>query len=323
MKLEECLIVPNYYHHPRFETIAVSEDGDIIDLKTKESLTQTFNGYMEYYAVNVPKYGTHSVHRLVAETFIEEVRCLTDLHVNHSDGDKTNNRSSNLEWTTPSENATHAYIAGLRPDNREVHAKHLETDEVFEFYSLNEAARYFRVNPEKLHRWLNSLSLYPFEKYWNVKYKDEEWKPLGKSHIGQSPTNHPNEVVLVSTSDQWAGLFGSYAQAAKRLGVTHTTVSKYANEKDKTELKGHLVYIVEDLPYDIDLEDLRSKEPRRTVPIRKPIWIMVVDTESGVEKEWCSVEDFAFSVTAKKNTIQRSMLKNDGNWRQYKITYLE
>lgn len=54
---------------------------------------------------------THSLHRLVAETFIpnpDNLPC-----VNHVLGDKNDNRYFMLEWCTYSENFLHAYDLGL------------------------------------------------------------------------------------------------------------------------------------------------------------------------------------------------------------------
>lgn len=73
------------------------------------------SGYVElsqrlhrgYLRVNVSKNGetvTLSVHRLVAETWLGKPK---GLWVNHIDEDKTNNKLSNLEWVTASQNRTH------------------------------------------------------------------------------------------------------------------------------------------------------------------------------------------------------------------------
>jgi hypothetical protein len=50
-------------------------------------------------------------HRLIAEKFIPNPD--NKPHINHIDGNKSNNSIDNLEWVTPSENQLHSYKTGL------------------------------------------------------------------------------------------------------------------------------------------------------------------------------------------------------------------
>jgi hypothetical protein len=80
---------------------------------------------------------TVSVHRLVAEVFVAGDSALD---VNHINGVKTDNRASNLEWVTSSQNVLHAYYT-LGKKVRPVSATNVETGEVTHFPSISRCAR--------------------------------------------------------------------------------------------------------------------------------------------------------------------------------------
>lgn len=58
------------------------------------------------------------VHALVADAFIGPRPA--GAQINHLDGDRTNNRRTNLEYVTPGDNQRHAYRGGRKPHVRHV-----------------------------------------------------------------------------------------------------------------------------------------------------------------------------------------------------------
>lgn len=60
----------------------------------------------------------YSVHRLILENF-KPVENMDKMQVNHIDGNKWNNKLSNLEWVTCSENNKHAHKIGLKSQKGE------------------------------------------------------------------------------------------------------------------------------------------------------------------------------------------------------------
>lgn len=72
-----------------------------------------------YCRVNLRKDGKQynkTVHRIVATAFLHDPANRPE--INHIDGHKWNNRASNLEWCTASENQQHALRHGLRNKER-------------------------------------------------------------------------------------------------------------------------------------------------------------------------------------------------------------
>ena len=69
-----------------------------------------------YYVVFDGNESVRRIHRMVAETFLDNPNNLTD--VNHKDGDKSHNSVDNLEWCDRRDNIKHAYDTGLREIKR-------------------------------------------------------------------------------------------------------------------------------------------------------------------------------------------------------------
>lgn len=97
----------------------VNDDGNIFSYpkKTRKGIRQIFPnlGKNNYYLIDLCKDGKvkkHLLHRLIADTFIENIE--NKEQVNHINGIKLDNRLINLEWNTRSENQLHSIKYGLR-----------------------------------------------------------------------------------------------------------------------------------------------------------------------------------------------------------------
>lgn len=99
------------------------------------------------------------IHQLVAEAFIGPR--LEAHQVNHIDGDKFNNRVTNLEYVTPKENIRHSIAIGLRwnfkgrPKLTEYQVKKIKALVGFVEYGF--IAKGFNIHPNTVYRVANGI----------------------------------------------------------------------------------------------------------------------------------------------------------------------
>jgi len=219
----ESMIFDGYYHIPRNERVLINREGRIIDLLLLASLLQVDmdDANYQYPVVNVIGQGTLHIHRLLAETFIPCDMDTTRLTVNHIDGNKRNNTLSNLEWTTRSDNLNHAYVNGLRSDNKSVLCKNVVTGEIKLFYSGADCARHLSVPVDLVRNYIAAKVPYLFDEVYELVYEKDNWRGI---NISNAIRVKPTYTAIACLKDSTFMVFDSAESAGRFLGLSETRV---------------------------------------------------------------------------------------------------
>ena len=166
------------------ENLVVSDQGEIFKRYPKSC---RYGGRKDYYQfvnvkpnasgylqINVPIRNTTTlVHRLVAETFLDNPQGYTE--IDHVNRDKSDNSVANLRWVTPSENMSNSSKHKRRSSWQNIVATDLVTGEVYEFsrsrdivpFSLSRG--WGRGWSTAIHRKLEQGGGTAYQLYWQVK----------------------------------------------------------------------------------------------------------------------------------------------------------
>ena len=137
-----------------FENYEVSDTGEVRNVKFNRLLTPSpgAGGYMRVQLRKDKQSYQRYVHRLVAEAFLEG-----EGEVNHIDGDRTNNKADNLEWTTHQQNVQHAFEVLNRAPSRGrvgIRVEYIAGD-VKTFDTIKECADYYGVDTKTIRDYVS------------------------------------------------------------------------------------------------------------------------------------------------------------------------
>jgi len=106
-------------NHKEYKGYKVYEDGTIIGKWGRPLKPRKRGDYLSVriHTGDITK-GNELWHRIVALCYIPKIEGKD--FVNHKNGDKYDNRASNLEWCDRSENQLHAYKLGLQVPKRKI-----------------------------------------------------------------------------------------------------------------------------------------------------------------------------------------------------------
>ena len=126
-----------------FKGYSVTEDGRVWSNKSNKWLSQSvsYKGYLKVDLYQEGKRQGKFVHRLVAEAFLESP--VGDaITVDHIDGDKINNRASNLQWLSVADNIIKEQAKNYQFRN--------PNGRVVDVYSLNGYCREYGLDPSNM-----------------------------------------------------------------------------------------------------------------------------------------------------------------------------
>lgn len=309
-----------YLSIPTLTGFLINRKGVVIRASDRSVVKQGFAA--DYLCINVDGV-SHHIHRLMAITFLPKPDIpISELDVNHKDGNKLNNEISNLEWATRSENCLHAYKTGLRQDNVVVLVKDLRDGSVKEYYSLSECARCFDANPALIHQYLADISKIRKHFYVFIR-KGQQWPNLSSADVTKRKAGVPIVLLGLHLESNVLCIFGSIGKAADELGIKAGSLYMHVKRYGEKPYHGYSFRFSDDAEQISKYSEQNSKRGiSKKIRIRPPKPILVTDTETGISKRWESTEEFAKHVGAKKGTIQARIHRTGGYWNKYEIKYL-
>lgn len=232
---------------------SVSPNGEVYSLRTNRLLKGGFDGYDGtgyHFVVLTDDDGVvvnHKVHRLVAKCFVDG-EC-EGLQVNHKNGDKRDNKSSNLEWVTPSENTQHANDTGLRKQTFLHELSSIPKDSEV-IHNWEERASYSDMNEEDVHTACKLLEdgyrvcdvsrMTGYDRRWVQHLRDstyDKWKDIVSEYdfslIRRKQKTSPEKVIEICELLQSGKII---SEVSKITGVCRKTVSTIKSRKFHRDL---------------------------------------------------------------------------------------
>lgn len=337
INLVPCNKSPGFYIVPNNERFSVNCDGVVYDRLNDEiainSIYQDKPNRSESTYISVYDY---PVHRLMAETFLSKEHLPNNAIpiVNHKNGIKYDNKSSNLEWTTYQGNTIHAYKTGLRSDNIPILCKNIITEEIKRYYSYWDCARSFKTNGANIYHYLNRKiqNRLFFEKFILIR-EGEEWPLVIENNYDSFTSTLSKELFVVNKVTKETFIFRSATDASKHTGIGGSIISKKLSKAINVGLRSfdHSDWTVMLLKYATNWMKEGAVESKKPADVsvlksrgkRKPKRVFVENLESRECLEYDSLEQFCGILKEKKNTVQKHILMNNGVWHGlFKIKYL-
>lgn len=312
---------------PGVPAYAVNEEGSVYSLRMGKlaTISTQKSGYRTVAYADNGKTKTFYVHRLVAMAWLPLPEVLQGAgivaEVNHDDGDKSNNKKSNLEWCSSKQNIKHAIDNGLLSFIK-VRARNLLTRKELVFNHATDMARHFGINPKRLTLHLSSPMVGLLTKnHWVFNLDGEKWPTLLPEQIVENRWDEPRGLwVATNQNKQFIG--SSLQVVCDGLGLVYSQVQPSVKADGETYSACGYEFHYSNLPTKQMMENAVytdfvrefKKERQLSVTVVKPFPATTI---------YSSVRQAGKALELYDTTIMYAMRNRGGVFKDYIFKYLD
>jgi len=238
---EEHSNFPGYYIIKSHKNYVINRNGDVIRLSDGFS-PKIYTEVTGYKTVRL-KVGNSKTqvrtHRLLGEVFIGRPsrhidKPITELEINHIDGNKTNNSLDNLEWCNELENTTHAFLNGKLNFNRKpIIAKDIRTCVETTYDSIAICEKAFGIKTNQLAMHLGGKLASTKTKNWHVFKRQETvgWPPIPKDGFVENSWDLVKVWYATNPETKKTVLAENSLALVNIIGVDENKLNSFINKK--------------------------------------------------------------------------------------------
>ena len=290
------------YDIPNFSNYFLGEDLQVYNKTTERILEGNVNnnGYVKITMINDDGDKTaHGLHYIIA------ICCIPKpvLIVNHIDNNPMNNKISNLEWVTPSENRKHSFQSGNVNGNCYVQVKDNTDNTIYFFHSYKKCADHYALHTTTVQARckLGDSKIWPGGLQFRSPASKEPFPEI--NNIEQSlldfGTSKSVSVKNILTGEILK--FGKLGEAALFVGVSPGTLTGHFKRNTQPVIRD-----IYQFKMDLDLSNWLPPKKLTNFPVE------VIDTIQGTTVIYKSAAEAA-RANGIKNTALAYRLECDSN----------
>lgn len=157
---------------------------------------------------------------------------------NHLNGNKHDNRPSNLKWETRSGNIQHAYNTGMCSQGLRIEVLDIVSKETLSFNTLSHCARTLGIGRNQLRTVIARHRSKP----WNERYVFK----IDESSDKKIDRHQRQAVKVMDYVNGRISIFGSFTEASVETGVKNMTIRWIAVKKTGSLISGYNFKLLND-----------------------------------------------------------------------------